>query len=140
MKLHNLTKRRKRSYNKIGSVECPILGNKVHFTSEGFHHLIYQSNNKPRTVSERFMKLMCLKHAPSVVMNADKVEARENTRKVKGKFKNVIQYELVYEVHKDAKMRVVVEKQGKGKLKFRSIMPHNNKSKNIFTRRTKKRR
>jgi len=76
------------------------------------------------------MKLMCLKYAREVIKNCKVVsETREFRRKVKSKQKTIIQHELVYEVKKGTKIRVIVEKIGGGKLKFRSVMPHNNRSK-----------
>jgi len=41
----------------------------------------------------------------------------------------LIYYALVHEVEKGKIIRVIVEKVGAGKYKFRSVMLHNNKSK-----------
>ncbi|MCX6809607.1 MAG: hypothetical protein NTZ65_02575 [Candidatus Berkelbacteria bacterium] len=73
---------------------------------------------------------MCPNNAREVIKKCKVIsETRKVQRKIKGKDKSIIQHELVYEIKKGVKIRVVVEKIGTGKLKFRSVMPHNNRSK-----------
>ena len=121
-------------YRRIGVVHCPILGEDIHFTAEGYFHLINESNSKPgktnpRKPSEQYMKLMRLQHAKTVLKYSTYVdEKRKNRKKVKGKWKKVIQTEVVYEI-KGEKISVIVEKVGKGHSKFLSVFP-TNKNKN----------
>jgi hypothetical protein len=125
-----IVEERRSYYKSIVSVFCPILEETIYFTAEGFNHLLFKSNRTPRNLSERYMKLMCLEFASVVIEKCEIVnETRKNTRTIKGKRKSVISHELVFEVVKNKEIRVVVDKIGTGKLKFRSIMPHNNKSK-----------
>lgn len=125
-----LIKKQKVYYKRIGSVFCPILQDTVYFTSSGFNHLLYKSNRKPRKLSERYMKLKCLEHAPEVIKKCNVIsETRQLEKKIKGRSKKVIYHELVYGIKKGIKIRVIVEKIGAGKLKFFSAMPHNNRSK-----------
>ena len=123
-------KRQRKYYKSIVSVNCPILQGTVFFTSEGFDHLLYKTNREPRKLNERYMKLMCLNNARDVIKKCKVIsETREVQRKIKGRRKVIIQHELVHEIKRGVKIRVVVEKIGSGKLKFRSVMPHNNRSK-----------
>lgn len=117
-------------YKSIVSVNCPILGETVFFTSEGFNHLLYKSNRQPRKFSERYMKLMCLKHAPEVLKKCTNVsDTRQIKKKIKGKPKLGVRHEMICEIKKGIEIRVIVEKIGTGKAKFLSVMPHNNRSK-----------
>ncbi len=111
-------------YDSVVSVYCKILDSTVYFTSEGFNHLIYESNRKPRNINEQFLKLKCVCYAPRVIEKCKKItETRQSKRKIKGKVKEIIQYELIYEVFKDKTIKVIVEKVGTGKHKFHSVMP-----------------
>ena len=52
-------------YKSVGNVRCPALGGEcVHFTSEGFNHLIYKSGKKePRSKPVQIMKFEMLSKA-----------------------------------------------------------------------------
>ncbi|MCL4353138.1 hypothetical protein M1615_01545 [Patescibacteria group bacterium] len=130
--IYDLKKKQKAFYKSIVSVFCPILNDTVYFTSEGFNHLLYdKSNRKPRKISEQFMKLQCLTHAPLVIRKCAFIsETRLIERNIKGKKKLGVHYELVYEVKAGEKIRVIVEKIGTGKHKFLSVMRHNGRRKN----------
>jgi len=128
--IYALKEKQKAFYKNIGSVFCPILNDTVYFTSEGFNHLLYESSRKPRTISEQFLKLQCLTHAPTVIRKCKVIsEIRTIKRNVKGKVKEGTYYELVYEVKKEENIRVVIEKIGTGKHKFLSVMPHDKRQK-----------
>lgn len=125
MKLKDLKESRHRKYNSWGSLYCPALNKEVNFTAEGFFHLTHNSNGKPRTAREQYMKLEYVVFAPQVVKNAREVSTtRRFVKRFRGIDKTVIQYSLVYRVQADKKARVVVEKAGNGKIKFLSIMPN----------------
>ena len=130
--IYDLKKRQRVFYKSIVSVFCPILNDTVYFTSEGFNHLLYDSSNrKPRSISEQFMKLQCLTHAPLVIQKCTLVsKTRLIERSIKGKKKSGVHYELVYEVKVGEKIRVIIEKIGTGKHKFLSVMRHNKTHKN----------
>ena len=65
---------------------------------------------------------MCLKYAPRVI---EKCEAISKTRLI-GKIQLL---ELVYKVESEKRIRVIIKKEGAGKYKFLSVMPHDRKSK-----------
>lgn len=125
-----LIKEEQRLYKKTKSVYCPILDEKVYFTSAGFRHLIYKSTKKRRNIGEQYMKLKCLKFAPRVIKNCTEISSTRHTNKwIKGKEKQGRHYELVYEVYKGKRIRVIVEKIGTGRCRFLSVMPHDKHSK-----------
>lgn len=117
-------------YKKIGSVACPILRETVYFNSDGFEHLLYKGNRKPRKLNERYMKLKCLEYVPEVIKKADVIsETRQSEKRIKGKLKKVTFHELIYKIKEGTQIRVVVEKVGNGKLHFLSVMPHKKRPK-----------
>lgn len=125
----DLRREQKEVYDSVVSVYCPILSETVYFTSEGFNHLIYESNRKPRNINEQFLKLKCVCYAPRVIERCKRIsETRQVRRIIDGKIKDVTQYELVHEgIPGGEKIRVIVEKIGTGKHKFHSVMPERTK-------------
>jgi hypothetical protein len=122
--IRTLRKETKQIYDGFISTYSKILEETIYFTSEGFNHLIYESNRKPRNVNEQFLKLKCVCYAPRVIERCKMItETRQTKRLVDGKAKDVIQYELVHEVVEGKAFKVVVEKVGTGKHKFHSVMP-----------------
>lgn len=129
VRLKNLREKRRIFYKQIVSIFCPILNESVYFTSEGFNHLLYERHKKPRSISEQYMKLQCLVYVPDVIKNCMRItDTRLVLRNIKGKLKKAKHFELVYEVSTGAKIRVIIEKVGTGKHKFKSVMPHNKRS------------
>lgn len=118
-------------YDSIEKVYCPILKEDVIFNSDGFRHLLYESNGKPRTVSEKIYKLTLLPLVIPVIKNAIGVDEERNIdikygRKINSKTKKGTAYALVAKVgRKDpVSVRVILIKVGDGKLTFRSVMKH----------------
>jgi len=142
--IRTLISRQKLFYKSIVSIDCPILNETIYFTSEGFNHLIYESNRAPRKISERYLKLTFLDYVPKVITHCTEIlETRKTKRKIWGKYKKILYFTLVYEITKGIKVRVIIEKIGNGKYKFKSVMPHDKKSKinsKIINMATKKRR
>lgn len=115
-------------YNRMKPVFCTILDEEVKFTAEGYFHLINESNStptntNPRDPKEQYMKLMYLNDVPAILKYSEQIDERRKTRKkVKNKWKNVIQTEVVH-IIKGKKISVIVEKVGDGATKFLSVFP-----------------
>ncbi len=119
----------KSEFKKLAPLYCPILSEEVSFTSEGFMHLIYESNRAPRKISEQYLKLKCFTHVPYVIAHCRQVsDTRVVRRKIKGKWKETVRYQLVCETESGVEIRVILEKIGNGKLHFLSVMPHKKRS------------
>jgi len=126
--IRELIKKQKTFYQSIVSIFCPLLNETVHFTGDGFYHLLHKSSGKRRSVNEAYLKLMCLSKAHVIVKNATRsVETRKSERLVKGQQKTVVTYELVDSTKRNTHIAVVIEKIGTGKLKFRSVKRIGNK-------------
>lgn len=130
-------KERREFYKNIVSVESPILNNAtVYFRNSGFFHLINETSSTPfktveRKISEQYMKLKCLEHAPHVLKNCESVSKVRTIRRKKpnGNWTKVKSHELVCEVSPGIKIRVIVEENNLGEFYFASIMPHDRSSK-----------
>lgn len=126
-----LTSTQKIFYDGIVSVYCQALKEKVVFNGDGFRHLLYESNGKPRTVQERFYKLTLLPLVIPTIKNAIEVNEERDIqirygRKNNAKMKKGKAYALVAYVGKKdpVKVRVILNRVGNGQLTFRSVMKH----------------
>lgn len=116
--------KQRKIYKSIVSVDCPILANNVIFDSDGFNHLIYESNRKPRKLNEQYLKLINLKYVPEILKTSKHIaEVRVIQRKIKKVFKKAICYEVVG-MCDGKKLGIIVERIGTGKFKFKSIMTY----------------
>ena len=105
-----LISQQKKFYKSIVSIYSPILKETVFFSAEGFYHLLYNSNRRPRRLSERYMKLKCLTYVPEVIKKCKSIfVVRKVSRKIKGKWKETIRWALVYEVKKNKKLHNLVK-------------------------------
>ncbi len=139
--IQKLIEEKRKDDKKIKKVYCPVLKSDVHFTSEGFNHLIYDSNRMPRNISDQYMRLRCLQYAPEVIENCESIsEIRRRKKKYKGKMKDLISYELIHPVSPRMKIKVVVEKIGiyNNIYKLGSVM-NKNKMKSNKKKRQKRR-
>jgi hypothetical protein len=116
-------------YDSIGSVHCPILKEDVFFTSDGFHHLNYNSDGTARNVAERIYKMALFPLAIPVIKNAIAITEERKikirmSRKKNTKYKEGKTHALVAMVgkRKPSEVKVILLRIGNGKLKFRSVM------------------
>ena len=135
-----LKRERRAFYDSIGYIVCPILEDvEVHFTAQGFNHLLNETNSKEgdsnaRNPREQYLKLMNLGYAPYILKECEQVaEIRPVRKKVKGKWKDGYHYELTCDIENVGKVSVIVEKIGDGKHKFLSVFP-------LFKKRKSKKR
>ncbi len=124
-------------YRGYKPVRCTVLDEDVLFTSDGFIHLLYESNRQPRTIDEQYLKLKCLPCAPRVIARCKVITATRKIRfKVKGKWKNGKRYELIHEAIPGERHKVILQKIGTGNLTFLSIMPFHRETKKRLLRRS----
>jgi len=110
-------------YRSLVSIYCPILAETVYFSADGFNHLIYDTNRKPRNINEQYLKLKYLSKAKEVI---EKCNLITETRKLVDKQgKEITFFSLEF-----GKTRVIIKKKGTGKHKFQSVMPIYPRTKN----------
>lgn len=111
-------------YKSLVSVYCPILNETIYFSSDGFNHLIFDTNRKPRNINEQYLKLKYLPKAREVI---EKCPLVTETRVIN----DGTGHEITFYCLEFSKTRVIIKRKGTGKHKFQSVMPilkhHKNK-------------
>jgi hypothetical protein len=127
MNIKQLRTQQWKFYKKLKPMYCPVLCDDVFFTANGFTHLIYNSNRKPRPIKEQWLKLKCLDYVPEVISKCKGMTDVRNYEEEKdGKIRKYTHYELKCNVRskdkKRYKIQVIIERLGTGKYKFKSVM------------------
>ena len=120
-------------YSSFNKVRCPALGNEwVHFTSEGFNHLVYIKKKKPRNKRVQIMKFELLEKAKFIIEKSTTFQEYEEDFEYikvkkygKSRHENVsVRYwGLVAIVKNRFRVRVVIKEVGNGKKEFYSVIP-----------------
>ena len=133
-KFDKLKKQVKEDYTALGEIRCPYFNGSVHFSSEGFKHILYKGSTKlkRRDRNSQFTRLQLFKLAPKLLRltktvqehYADKqfVPVRHNKRKEKV-LKEICYWGFVA-ILGERRIKVIVKQIGNGKKKFWSIIPN----------------
>ena len=73
MGISGLIKKQKEFYKNIKRVYSPALKDYVYFKSNGFQHIFYRSNRKPRNKEEVSNRSELLSFVPEAVLKCKKV-------------------------------------------------------------------
>lgn len=119
-------------YKTFGAVACPALSGKlVHFTSEGFNHLIYRIAKQERDRRVQIMRFEMLGKAKELVEKTTTMQEYEvyYENQIKRRFKNKVSVNVKIAdigfvgIIRGFRIKVVVSKQGDGDFKFVSVIP-----------------
>lgn len=119
-------------YQKIGAIRCPALNNSlVHFTSEGFNHLVYKGSRKERSKNDQITKFKILPKAKKVIETSTTYqEYDEGLIEVRRKkFKRVVnesvpvKYWGFVAIIENFRIKVIVRLVGNGQMHFWSVIP-----------------
>jgi len=120
-------------YQSIGRLSCPALNREIHFTSEGFNHIIYAKGGIERDKSSQMLRFNLLPLAVQLVKQAATYQEYEQTVKefeAKGKKKKKtrqvkpVRYWGLIGIIEGRKIRVIIKQIGNnGTLKFWSVIP-----------------
>ena len=69
-----------RRYKAVGSLYCPYFEDEVHFSNEGFEHLLFKRRNRPRPGIEQYTRLRMLPLAQEVIRKSHTLQ--EHSRQV----------------------------------------------------------
>jgi len=120
-------------YKSIGNVRCPALGSEcVHFTSEGFNHLVYKASKKqPRPESVQVMRFDLLPKAKLLLEQTTTFQEYEEEYRYLsvnrgGQYRKenmlVRAWGFIAIINR-FRIKVVVEQVGNGKKHFYSVIP-----------------
>ena len=118
-------------YASFDKKYCPALGGEVHFTSEGFNHLVYARARKERDKKTQILRFDMLQRAKFILETSTTYQEYEENieyRKVSrhGKFVGmnmVTKYWGFVAIVKNFRVKVVVRQVGNGKVEFQSVIP-----------------
>lgn len=110
---------------------CPALDEKVHFTAEGFNHLVFSRKKVQRDHSVQVARFRLLESAIRLIGLTSTHQEFEETNKsmeVKWQKKRMIRsvpirYWGIIAIVQNRKIRVVLRKVGTGNIHFWSVMP-----------------
>ena len=133
-KLKKQIEKSKEIYSRTPEIWCPYFASKVTLSSDGFNHLLYKPNRRPRNINEQLLKLSLLNKALEVVRKSgtlqeyrDKIESFGNPAKDGFRKTTRVQYWAFHAIlgtERKIKIVVVLRKAGDGKLTFWSVLPH----------------
>lgn len=118
-------------YGTFGKFFCPALGQHVHFTSNGFNHLIYKGAKKERDKRVQILRFDMLEKAKYVIENSTTFQEFEENMEYRrvnrhGKY---IPINLIVRswgfvaIIKKFRVKVVVNQVGNSKIEFYSVIP-----------------
>jgi len=119
-------------YKSFRPIKCPALNNKeVHFTAEGFNHLIYRIPKQERDKRVQILRFELLGKAYLLLQEITFIQEYEqyyDQKKIwmnkKPRISNVVRTDIGFVgIVKGYRIKVVVRKMGEGKFEFHSIMP-----------------
>jgi hypothetical protein len=119
-------------YVSFGKIHCPALGNEpVHFTSEGFNHLIYKTAKKPRDERVQMMKFELLEKAKFIIETSTTFQEYEENFEYMAREKHGRMIKESYLVRcwgfvaivNKSRVKVVVWQIGNGNKHFYSVIP-----------------
>lgn len=121
-----------RFYKSIGRIPCPAFNNEnVHFTSEGFNHLIYKNSRRERDKSVQIMKFKLLSRAKLIVERLSLYQEYDEgliTIKKKKKRKTheittTVRYWGLVAIIQNHRVKVIIRQVGNGQKHFWSVIP-----------------
>lgn len=99
---------------------CPAIQDTVYFTSDGLNHILYY-RRRPRKQKERYYRAGLIPHIVAVIQYSNKA-----VKSIKTDSPLIVIWVLSHEVidHNRNKqiIKVVLKKEGAGKVKFLSVM------------------
>lgn len=129
-KFDELKKRSEEFYQNLTPIICPALGETVHFTSDGFHHLRFDGTRAERSKAEQLIKLRFLRKAIDVIRKTTTIqEYRKEVIPIgkcgKDGFRKTAEvkyWAFVAIVSDGCKIKVILRRVGDGQFHFWSVM------------------
>jgi len=119
-------------YNGISSVFSPAFKEKIHFTSEGFNHIVFKSPRTEREKTSQILRFKLLPLAVKLIKESTTYQEFEETLKEfeiksykkKSRESKSVKYWGVIAITDGRKIKVIIRKVGdNGGMHFWSIVP-----------------
>jgi len=119
-------------YKDIKQIRCPALNNElIHFSSEGFNHLIYKGKRRERDKKVQIMKFKLLPKAKTIISISTTFQEYDEMltsvvvkkKKKKVKVASEAKYWGFIAIIDNFRVKVIIRQIGKGKKQFWSVIP-----------------
>jgi len=119
-------------YGQMGAIHCPALNNElVHFTGEGFNHLIYKGKRRERSKNDQITKFKLLPKVKTIVeISTTYQEYDESFTTLRRKrFKKTVEetatvkYWGFVAIIQNFRVKVIIRQIGNGQKQFWSVIP-----------------
>lgn len=119
-------------YQNIKRIRCPVLNKEfVHFTAEGFNHLIYKRARKERNKNEQINKFKLLSKAKNIIeisttyqeYDESITQVRKKRRKKIVQESAIVKYWGFIAIMQGYRIKVIVRQIGRGQKHFWSVIP-----------------
>ena len=131
-KLAAMKKKAEAEYLHIGSVYCPYLDDNVHFSTEGFEHLLFRNKGRARRSAEQYTRLRLLPLAVEVIRKSHTLQETDRQvivvrQKLGGKWNSSPRWTTFYVfialIRPNIRIKVIVREVDGGQKHFYSLFP-----------------
>ncbi|NTU46672.1 hypothetical protein HGA88_03520 [Candidatus Roizmanbacteria bacterium] len=124
-------KKAQERYQTLKPTYCPALKDTIFFTSEGFNHLLYKNARRERLLQDQHMRYKLIPFVTELIALSHTVQDSDEATiqtEIKIKKRRVLQTKKVQywgflAIIQKYRFKVVVKKQGNGKIIFWSVIP-----------------
>lgn len=132
-KFERIKKEAKEYYDKLGTVKCPYLKAEVHFSEEGFGHLLSKSWNRGRSLTEQYTRLRILPKVIEIIkithtlqeFDERKIFVRQKINSRWEKRLKIVKYYVfvVFLKEQDFRLKIIIKEIEGGQPFFWSVYP-----------------
>lgn len=132
LEYHSIRENTFNYYSQREYIRCPALNNEiVHFTSEGFNHLIYKGDRSERDKSVQILKFNLFPRALEIIgLSTTYQEYDEGIKNVKKKKHKrtviesaTVKYWGLAAIIRNTRVKVIIRQIGNGQKHFWSVIP-----------------
>jgi hypothetical protein len=133
-KLAERTRATKAEYKRIKTIRCPFFGEEIHFSDDGFKHMLYKGkfNKKKRDKSTQYMRLKLFSLACRLIKETKTLQEYYSTKhfvrvrnnKRREKVLKEVEYWAFIAIIKNRRIKVIIKQYESGDKKFWSVIPN----------------
>lgn len=118
-------------YKSIGAMYCPYVHAEVHFSAEGFQHLLFKSWNRARTRQEQTTRLRLLPLVPKIIAASHTLQEYDQRQlfvrqKINSRWEKhlkVVTYFVFIAIVKKVRLKIVIKEIEGAAKQFYSLYP-----------------
>ena len=133
-KLEEIKKVTEEEYKNLKTIRCPFFGEDIHFSDDGFKHMLYKGkfNKKKRDKRTQYMRLKLFKLACRLIEETRTLQEYYSTKhfvrvrnnKRREKVLKGVEYWGFIAIIDNRRIKVIIKQYENGEKKFWSIIPN----------------